>query len=53
MSTLHFIDQQRSFYPVQRLCQVLDVVPSRYYASGWRKRPRPRGQSNRPGKRRW
>ena len=34
MSTLHFIDQQRSFHPVQQLCQVLGVVPSRYYA--WR-----------------
>ena len=34
MSTLYFIDQQRLFYPVQQLCQVLDVVPSRYYA--WR-----------------
>ena len=34
MSTLQFIDQQRSFHPVQQLCQVLEVVPSRYYA--WR-----------------
>ena len=34
MSTLEFIDQQRTAYPVQQLCQVLDVVPSRYYA--WR-----------------
>ena len=34
MSTLHFIDQQRPYYPVQQLCQVLGVVPSRYYA--WR-----------------
>ena len=34
MSTLQFIDQQRPFYPVQQLCQVLDVVPSRSYA--WR-----------------
>ena len=33
MSTLHFIDHQRSFHPVQQLCQVLGVVPSRYYAS--------------------
>ena len=32
MSTLHFIGQQRPFYPVQQLCQVLDRVPSRYYA---------------------
>ena len=36
MSTLQFIDQQRNFHPVQQLCQVLDVVPSRYYA--WRHR---------------
>ena len=34
VSTLPFIDQQRPFYPVQQLCQVLEVVPSRYYA--WR-----------------
>jgi len=34
MSPLHFIDQQRVHYAVQQLCQVLDVVPSRYYA--WR-----------------
>ena len=34
MSTLPFIDQQRIYYPVQQLCQVLGVVPSRYYA--WR-----------------
>ncbi len=34
MSTLQFIDQQRSAHPVQQLCQVLGVVPSRYYA--WR-----------------
>ena len=27
-----FIDQQRLYYPVQLLCQVLYVVPSRYYA---------------------
>ena len=32
MSTLHFIDQQRTFYPVQQLCRVLGAVPSRYYA---------------------
>jgi len=31
---LEFIDQQRPCYPVQQLCQVLGVVPSRYYA--WR-----------------
>ena len=28
------MDQQRPFYPVQQFCQVLDAVPSRYYA--WR-----------------
>ncbi|MGI4887022.1 MAG: hypothetical protein ACRYFR_18865 [Janthinobacterium lividum] len=27
-----FIDQQRVHYPVQLFCQVLHVVPSRYYA---------------------
>ena len=32
MSQLHFIDQQQLHYPVQLLCQVLAVVPSRYYA---------------------
>ena len=32
MSPLHFIDPQRVYYAVQQLCQVLDVVPSRYYA---------------------
>jgi putative transposase len=32
MSQLQFIDQQRLHYPVQLLCQVLNVVPSRYYA---------------------
>lgn len=32
MSQLQFIDQQRVHYPVQLLCQVLQVVPSRYYA---------------------
>ena len=32
MSQLQFIDQQRIYYPVQLLCQVLQVVPSRYYA---------------------
>ena len=36
MSPLPFIDQQRVHYAVQYLCQVLDVVPSRYYA--WRHR---------------
>ena len=35
MSTLHFIDQQRDYHPVQQLCQVLGVVSSRYYA--WRR----------------
>ena len=34
MSTLQFIDQQRTCHPVKQLCQVLGVVPSRYYA--WR-----------------
>ena len=34
MITLQFIDEQRPFYPVQQLCQVLDVVPSRFYP--WR-----------------
>ena len=34
MSPLHFINQQRTFHPVQQLCQVLGVVLSRYYA--WR-----------------
>ena len=32
MSQMPFIDQQRPFHLVQQLCQVLDVVPSRYYA---------------------
>ena len=31
------MDQQRLHYPVQLLCQVLQVVPSRYYA--WCQRP--------------
>jgi hypothetical protein len=35
VSQLRFIDQQHIHYPVQLLCHVLDVVPSRYYA--WRK----------------
>jgi transposase InsO family protein len=35
VSQLQFIDQQRLHYPVQVLCQVLNIVPSRYYA--WRK----------------
>ena len=33
---MHFIDQQRTHYAVQQLCQVLDVMPSRYDA--WRHR---------------
>ncbi|WP_071891040.1 IS3 family transposase [Hymenobacter sp. PAMC 26628] len=32
MSQLQFIDQQRVHYSVHLLCQVLHVVPSRYYA---------------------
>ena len=36
MSPMHFIDQQRTHYHVQQLCQVLDVVSSRYYT--WRHR---------------
>jgi transposase InsO family protein len=32
-----FIDEQRETYPVVRLCKVLDVSSSGYYA--WRKRP--------------
>ena len=32
MNQLHFIDQQRVQHSVQQRCQVLDVVPSRYYA---------------------
>ncbi|RZL07266.1 MAG: hypothetical protein EOO62_17350, partial [Hymenobacter sp.] len=32
MSELPFSDQRRLHYPVQLLCQVLHVVPSRYYA---------------------
>ena len=34
VSLLQFIDQQRPSHPVQQLCRVLGVVPSRYYA--WR-----------------
>ena len=34
MSTLQFIDQQRTHHTVQQLCQMLGVIPSRYYA--WR-----------------
>ena len=33
---MQFMDEQRVHYAVQQLCQVLDVVPSRYYA--WRQR---------------
>ena len=36
MSPMHFIDQQRAHYHVQHLAQLLDVVPSCYYA--WRHR---------------
>lgn len=32
MSQLHFIDQHRVHYPIEFLCHVLAVVPSRYYA---------------------
>jgi len=32
MSHYHFLDQHRRCYPVCRLCQVLGVTPSRYYA---------------------
>jgi len=35
MSPLQFIDQQRAHHPIQQFCQVLGVVPSRYYA--WRR----------------
>ena len=40
MSQLQFIDQQRLHYPVQLLCHVLHVVPSRYYA--WCQRAGPK-----------
>ena len=36
MSRYRFIDQQCTRYPVRRLCQVLSVTPSRYYA--WQQR---------------
>jgi putative transposase len=32
MSRYHFIKEYRTSYPVPRLCQVLGVAPSRYYA---------------------
>ena len=35
VSQLQFMDQQRLHYPVQLRCQVLTIVPGRYYA--WRK----------------
>lgn len=37
MSTYRFIDAQTAHYPVRRLCQVLGVAPSAYYA--WHQRP--------------
>jgi len=37
MSHYHFIDQHRLRYPVLRLCQVLGIAPSRYYA--WQAAP--------------
>jgi putative transposase len=42
VSQLQFIDQQRIHYPVQLLCQVLQVVPSRYYA--WCQRAVPKAE---------
>ncbi|RZK28260.1 MAG: IS3 family transposase [Hymenobacter sp.] len=42
MSQLQFIDQQRVYYSVQLLCQVLHVVPSRYYA--WCQRAVPKAE---------
>jgi len=39
VSRYQFIDEQRVHYPIRRLCRVLDVVPSRYYA--WCQRPVP------------
>lgn len=39
MSRYRFIDQHRGSYPVRRLCQVLAVPPSRYYA--WQQRAQP------------
>jgi putative transposase len=42
VSQLQFIDQQRVYYSVQLLCQVLHVVPSRYYA--WCQRAVPKAE---------
>lgn len=42
MSPLQFIDQQRICYPVQLLCHVLHVAPSRYYA--WCQRAMPKAE---------
>ena len=39
MSRYRFIDQHRGSYPVRRLCQMLRVAPSRYYA--WQQRQQP------------
>ena len=36
MSRYQFIDQYRRCYPVRRLCQMLSVILSRYYA--WQQR---------------
>ena len=35
--TFHFIDAAKESFPVTRLCQVLEVSPSGYFA--WRSRP--------------
>ena len=51
MGPLHFIDQQRVQYPVQQLCRMLGVVPSRYYAWRHASAVGAVGQPNRPGKR--
>jgi putative transposase len=42
VNQLQFIDQQRVYYSVQLLCQVLHVVPSRYYA--WCQRALPKAE---------
>jgi len=42
MSRYRFIDQHRLRYPVRRLCQVLSVPPSRYYA--WQQRQQQPGE---------